>query len=156
MRYFLYLAVAIMNVMNAIQYPSRKGVLTGSIMAGVVLFMIGEMMLLPFHDKPIVYVLLALPIGLMAWTWFGTSYKIDGTHLYFTSGPFRGKIAITDITQLTCGETMWAGYRPALARKGIVVRYRRWSEIYISPKDQEAFVAALVERNPNITIVTKK
>lgn len=142
--------------MNAIQYPSKKGVLTGSIMAGVVLFMIGEMVLLPFHDKPIAYVLMALPIGLIAWTWFGTFYRIDATHLYFTSGPFRGKIAVADITQLTCGETLWAGYRPALARKGIVVRYGRWNEIYISPRDQEAFVAELAERNPKIAIVVKK
>ncbi|MBT1687148.1 PH domain-containing protein [Dawidia soli] len=142
--------------MNALQYPSKKGVLTGSIMAGVVLFLIGGMVLLPFHDKPIAYVLMALPIGLIAWTWFGTSYTLDATHLYFTSGPFRGKIALTDITQLTCGETMWAGYRPALARKGIVVRYGRWNEIYISPRDQEAFVAELAERNPKIAIVVKK
>jgi hypothetical protein len=51
---------------------------------------------------------------------------------------------------------MWAGYRPALARKGIVVRYNRWDEIYISPRDQEAFVAGLVERNPGIAVVVKE
>ena len=142
--------------MNAIQYPSKKGTLTGSIMVVVLLFLIGEMLVLPFPEKPVVYVVFALPIGLMAWTWFGTSYSMDASHLYFASGPFRGKIALASITQLTCGETMWAGYRPALARRGIVVRYNRWDEIYISPQDQEAFVAALVERNPGIAVVVKK
>jgi hypothetical protein len=131
-------------------------VLTGGIMAGVVLFMIGEMVLLPFQEKPIVDVIFALSIGMIAWMWFGTSYRIAAGHLYFASGPFRGKIAIADITHVTCGETMWAGYRPALARKGIVVRYNRWDEIYISPKDQAAFVAALVERNSGIVVVVKK
>jgi hypothetical protein len=142
--------------MNAIQYPSKKGVLTGSILVGVVLFMLGEMVLLPFREKPMAYVLLAVPIALIAWMWFGTSYRIDATHLHFASGPLRGKIALTAITQLTCGETMWAGYRPALARKGIVVRYNRWDEIYVSPKEQEAFVAELVARNPKIAVVIKK
>jgi hypothetical protein len=141
--------------MNAIQYPSKKGVLTGCIMAGVVLFMIGEMVLLPFQEKPVVYVIFALSIGMIAWMWFGTSYRIDASHLYYASGPFRGKIAIADITHLTCGETMWAGYRPALARKGIVVRYNRWDEIYISPQGQETFVAELVALNPKIVVVKK-
>jgi hypothetical protein len=142
--------------MNAIQYPSKKGVLTGSIMAGVVLLMIGEMVLLPFHKNPVAYVIFAAVVGMIAWMWFGTSYKLDGSHLYFASGPFRGKIALTDIVQVTCGETLWAGYRPALARNGIVVRYSRWSEIYISPYDQEAFVAELVARNPRIAVIIKK
>lgn len=141
--------------MDAIHYPSKKDALTGSIIAGVVLFMIGEMVLLPFHENPIAYIVMALPIALMAWTWFDTGYRIDASHLYFACGPFRGKIALANITLLTCGETMWAGYRPALARKGIVVRYNRWDEIYISPKDQEAFVAGLVERNPKIAVVKK-
>ncbi|MCD9015997.1 PH domain-containing protein [Parachryseolinea silvisoli] len=141
--------------MNAMQYPSRKGVLTGSIMAGVVLFMIGEMLLIPALQKPSVYAIFCLPIALMAWTWFGTSYRIDASHLHFASGPFRGKIALADITQVTCGETMWAGYRPALARKGIVVRYKRWNEIYISPQKQETFVTELVTLNPKIVVVKK-
>lgn len=152
---FCILFLLLCSVMNAIQYPSKKGVLTGCILAGVVLFMVGEMVLLPFHEKPLAYVIFALAIGMIAWMWFGTSYRIDGSHLYFASGPFRGKIALANITQVTCGETMWAGYRPALARKGIVVRYNRWDEIYISPKDQEAFVAELVARNPKIVVVQK-
>lgn len=141
--------------MNAMQYPSKKGVLIGSIMAGVVLFMIGEMLLIPALQKPSVYAIFCLPVALMAWTWFGTSYRIDASHLHFVSGPFRGKIALADITQVTCGETMWAGYRPALARKGIVVRYKRWNEIYISPQKQETFVAELVALNPEIVVVKK-
>jgi hypothetical protein len=141
--------------MNAMQYPSKKGVLIGSIMAGVVLFMIGEMLLIPALQKPSVYAIFCLPIALMAWTWFGTWYRIDASHLHFASGPFRGKIALADITQVTCGETMWAGYRPALARKGIVVQYKRWNEIYISPEEQETFVAELVALNPKIVVVKK-
>ncbi|MBT1706623.1 PH domain-containing protein [Fulvivirgaceae bacterium PWU5] len=111
--------------MKAMQYPSKKGVLTGSIMAIVLLLLVGEMLVLPFHENPIAYAVLALPVGLMAWTWFGTSYRIDAGHLYFASGPFRGKIALASITQVTCGETIWVGYRPASAGKGIVVRYNR-------------------------------
>jgi hypothetical protein len=141
--------------MTALQYPSKKGTLTGSIMAGVVLFMVGAMVMLPFQEKPFAYVIFALSIGMIAWMWFGTSYRINASHLHFASGPFRGKIAVTDITHVTYGETMWAGYRPALARKGIVVRYNRWDEIYISPQDQETFVAALVAHNPKIVVVKK-
>ncbi|MBK1441536.1 PH domain-containing protein [Parapedobacter sp. ISTM3] len=100
-------------------------------------------------------IILGFVIGLMFWLWFDTRYSIDEAFVYFRSGPIRGKIRVTAIREVVIGETMWSGLRPALARRGVVVKYKRYDEIYFSPDSNEAFVSALLEVNPEITVATK-
>jgi len=40
--------------------------------------------------------------------------------------------------------TMWSGFRPATARKGIIVKYNKYDEIYFSPDSNESFIQALL------------
>ncbi len=49
-------------------------------------------------------------------------------------------ITITDIRSLNINKTLWTGLKLALARKGIIIKYNKYDEIYISPKDKDTFI----------------
>lgn len=99
--------------------------------------------------------LLALFTALLIWIWFGTYYYVKETQLYMRFGPFRGKMDITDIHTLLCDTTMWSGFRPALARNGIIIKYNSYDQVYISPDSNTEFVRMLSELNPNINVIRK-
>ena len=84
---------------------------------------------------------------------FNTHYNLSKEHgLIYQSGPFKGKINIDRITKVEKGKTLWVGLKPATARKGLIIKYDLYSEIYISPKTNESFIEKLLELNPNIII----
>jgi len=66
---------------------------------------------------------------------------------------FRGKIAIDAIREVEKGATMWSGLRPALARKGIVVKYNKYDEIYFSPDTNDTFIQALLDIKGDILVI---
>lgn len=80
-------------------------------------------------------------------------YTIDSQYMSYRSGIFRGKIAVHKIHKIEVGKTLWVGFKPAAARKGLIVYYNRYEEIYISPDDNEDFVHELLQYNPDINIV---
>jgi len=99
---------------------------------------------------------MSVTIGFIGWMWFGTHYTIDHSFVYYRSGPFRGKIAVSSIREVVIGETMWSGFRPATARRGLILKYNRYDEIYFSPDSNVAFVGALQKVNPEIRITEVK
>jgi hypothetical protein len=97
---------------------------------------------------------LLLLSAFLLWLYFGTSYEINATEVSYKSGPLRGTIKISDITDITKGKTQWSGLKPATARRGLVIRYNQYDEIYISPETNDTFVNKLLELNPDIRITT--
>ncbi|MGV6944661.1 PH domain-containing protein [Sphingobacterium kyonggiense] len=95
----------------------------------------------------------ALLISMLLIIMYTTSYKIDGEILRYRSFFLFGKVSISDIRQLEVGKTMYVGIKPATAKHGIIVRYNRYDEIYISPENNQEVVQALLEINPNIEVV---
>ncbi len=91
-------------------------------------------------------------IALLMWVRFGTYYVIKDSQLFYRSGPIRGLIDIQSVHTLIKNKTLWVGTKPALARKGIILKYNKYDDIYISPKDKEQFIAELLKRNNNIQI----
>ncbi len=92
-------------------------------------------------------------IGLLFWMYFGTNYELSKENEFiYRSGPFNGKIEIEKITEIVKGKTLWVGFRPATARNGLIVKYDKFEEIYISPKTNESFVEKILEFNKNIKI----
>lgn len=90
---------------------------------------------------------------LIFWLFFGTNYKLtkqDG--LIYKCGPLKGQIKIEDITQITKGKTLWVGLKPATSRNGLIIKYNKYDEIYISPKTNETFIKKILELNSNIKI----
>lgn len=72
--------------------------------------------------------------------------------LVYRSGPFQGRIAIDHIREIIVNCTSYSGIRPALARNGLLIKFKKYDEIYISPDNNENFLEAIQVLNPNIKI----
>ena len=97
--------------------------------------------------------LLVVIAGFMIWIYRKTSYEITAQELKYQFGPLVGKIKIDRIHTLEVNKTLWAGTnKPATALKGIVVKYNKYDEIYMSPSTNETFVEELLKVNPNIQV----
>ena len=80
-----------------------------------------------------------------------TDYTIKRDKLIIRCGVlFRMALPISKIKEIAHKSTILSS--PALSAKRIGLRYDRRNWVYISPKDQEAFIEDLKAINPDITI----
>jgi hypothetical protein len=89
---------------------------------------------------------------LLFWIFFGTRYELDKKEIKYFCGPFKGKILISDIKEIKKNTTKWVGRKPATARKGLVIKYKKSNEIYISPDINDAFIKEILKLKANIKI----
>lgn len=94
----------------------------------------------------------ALIIVLLLWIYFGTKYELTDTELIYRSGPLKGRIRIDEIREIVKERTLYIGFKPATAGKGLIIKFRKYDEIYISPNTNELFIGEIIKRNPNISI----
>lgn len=99
-----------------------------------------------------IFIPLGLITVLLLWIYFGTHYQLTKTELIYRSGPLKGKIRLDEIREIVTGKTLYAGMKPATASKGLIIRYGKYDEIYISPMTNESFVKEILKRNPQILI----
>ena len=140
------------------KFDSKKDILFSIIILGLNAFLIGIAMVV-ILDKEMekvdywALILIVAAVGLMFWLYFGTNYELTKKNgLTYRSGPFYGKISVYRITEIIKGKTLWVGFRPATSRKGLIVKYDKFNEIYISPKTNEFFIEKILELNEEITI----
>lgn len=98
-------------------------------------------------------VLCTLSSILLLWIWFGTYYKIEGEYFFYRSGPIAGKVPIAKIRKIEIDTTKWVGLKPALATNGMVLHHDGFNEIYISPKNQEAFLEKMCSINEQLLVM---
>jgi len=103
-------------------------------------------------DEYWVLPLVIIIVGFILWFYYGTHYELNKDGFIYRCGPINGKISPDRIKEIVKGKTLWMGFRPATARKGLIVKYDQYGEIYISPKTNEAFITQLLEINGNIKI----
>ncbi len=101
-------------------------------------------------------ILMLIVAVLLLWLNFGTEYELNKTELNYKSGPIRGKIEIENIKEIIIGKNLWTGLKPATARNGLIIKYNKYDEIYISPQTNETFVNKILEFNKKIKITTPK
>ena len=81
------------------------------------------------------YWILALVLAtiiFLLWIYFGTRYNVSNKEgLTYRSGPIHGKIKADRIKEIVRGKTLWSGLKPALSRKGLIIRYDTYNEIYV-------------------------
>ncbi|MNJ88899.1 hypothetical protein D3C87_64570 [compost metagenome] len=90
--------------------------------------------------------------ALFLWIYFGTHYIVTETELIYRSGPLRGRIQIDQIREIVKEKTLYTGLKPATASKGLIVRFGKYDEIYISPDSNESFITEILERNSQVII----
>jgi len=106
-----------------------------------------------FRENPFPLLILYLPLSILLWIYFDTYYIIDGQKLKYHSAFIKGEIEINTIKKIVKGKTVWVGIKPALASKGLIIKFKKFDEIYISPISNEMMISDLIEINPNINII---
>jgi len=132
---------------------NRKGfinyLLIGSVLLPIVIFFLDKN---TFTEKPFILLPLLSPLILIFWIYFDTFYKIENNKLIYRSGFLRGEIEILSIKEIMKGKTMWSGMKPALARKGLIIKFNKYDEIYIAPENNNEMMADLLKVNSGIKI----
>ena len=100
----------------------------------------------------IVYIIMILTIGFLLWIYFRTEYELTKTELKYKSGPINGEIIIDEITEIIKNKTLWSGLKPATSRNGLIIKYKKFEEIYISPETNDIFINKILEINRSIKI----
>tara|TARA_R110002051_G_scaffold64139_1_gene116743 strand:+ start:24800 stop:25240 length:441 start_codon:yes stop_codon:yes gene_type:complete len=140
------------------KFDSKKDILFSIIILGINASLIGITVVGILNgemenDEYWVLILIMAVVGLLFWLYFGTNYELSKVNgLIYRSGPFNGKISVDRITEIIKGKTLWVGFRPATSRKGLIVKYDKYNEIYISPKTNETFVNKILELNSGIKV----
>lgn len=139
------------------KFKSQKDILFSTIIIGTSLFLLGITLYGIFigEMEPYEYWTLPLVLGVVVflfWMYFGTNYELSPSGLIYRCGPMKGKIGYERIREIVKGHTLWVGFRPATARKGLIIKYDRYNEIYISPKTNEIFIDKILELKSDVNI----
>ncbi len=141
------------------KFKSRKDILFQVFTFGFSGLFIGLILFRIFSSGEVNYefvwtdVLILLTVGLLLWLNFGTEYELSQTELKYKSGPIQGKIEIERIKEIIKGKSMWCGLKPATARNGLIIKYDKYEEIYISPETNDTFIEKILELNKDIKII---
>ncbi len=96
-------------------------------------------------------VFVGLAVALMFDMLYHTDYTIGDGKLYIRCGVlFRMTLPVSRIEEITHKSTILSS--PALSARRIGLRYGRRNWVYISPGDQEDFIAELRAINPEIKV----
>jgi hypothetical protein len=142
------------------KFKSEKDILLQLLAFGFIGFFIGFVLFRILYNGIENYnfmlndILILSVAGFLAWLGLGTKYELTQTELKYKSGPIIGKIEIDDIKEIIIGKTLWSGLKPATARNGLIIKYKK--HIYISPKTNESFVKKILELNNKIKITDEK
>lgn len=94
-------------------------------------------------------IFLSLLFILVLHLFFKTRYIIEDDQLKIKAGLFSYKpIEIASIKEISNSRSLIASPAPSFDR--IEIKYGSYDEVYLSPKNKTAFVAALIEINPSI------
>lgn len=139
------------------KFQSRKDLLFSIVILGSCAILIGACVVAFAKgnikaDEYWLIPILLLVAFLLLWLFFGTNYELTPQKFIYKSGPIKGSINLDRIKEVVVGQTLWVGYRPATARKGLIVKYDSFNEIYITPKTNETFIKKLLELKSDIKI----
>jgi hypothetical protein len=143
------------------KFKSRKDILFQVIGLGLMVFFIGYVLLRMFANGYENYtfmwndILMLAVAGFLMWLGLGTNYQLTQSELKYKSGPIRGEIQIHEIHEIIKGKTLWSGLKPATARHGLIIKYKKYHEIYISPQTNDSFVKKILALNSAIKITSE-
>ncbi|MEK6482457.1 PH domain-containing protein [Catalinimonas sp. 4WD22] len=140
-------------------FSSRKDTLFSSVILGTCLLLLACMgyyhinTAAGFFKLFWVDLLILGVVVLLFWIYFGTRYELNAQAFQYKSGPLRGTIPLEQIREVVRDTTLWVGfYKPATARKGLIIKFNQYDEIYISPENNDIFINKLLELKSDIRI----
>ena len=139
-----------MKTYKAKKNPLIHLMLIASLALAVVLFFFGQNTI---KEKPCIRLPVLTPFLLLLWAYLDTFYAIENQEFKYRSAFLRGSIKISDIREIHIGKTKWVGTKPALAQKGLIIKYNQYDEIYIAPKRNDELISDLLKINPGIKLI---
>ena len=145
--------------MTSIKFKSTKDVLFQALILGIVggcISLIVSVGLATGLDKSsyVTISLLLLVSAFLLWSYYGTYYELTQKQIKYNCGPIKGKIENKEVRGDVKGKTLWVGLNPATDRKGLIIKYGKFDEIYISPQTNDEFINRLLELNDAIKITS--
>ncbi|MBP2077778.1 PH domain-containing protein [Oceanobacillus polygoni] len=131
-------------------FPSKKDKWLTIVIWGIALLGF----LTPLIKAQLMAALIMLFLGLfLLWFWFKTGYKIEGEKIKIYYGPIRQTIKINEIEVIIKSKAPLTA--PALSMDRIQIRCGKYDIFSISPVDQDQFIKAITEINPDISLDTR-
>ncbi len=81
-----------------------------------------------------------------------TDYTFTEDSLKCRSWIFKKNIKYNEIIKIEPGTAFYAGWKLATARNGIIITYKDYKDVYISPERQGEFISLLLEKNVSIPV----
>ncbi|CAM4301830.1 PH domain-containing protein [Flavobacterium terrigena] len=99
-----------------------------------------------------IYVFIILLFTILFYT---TYYEIREDFLIVSLFFYKTKIKTSEIRSIKYSNSIIKTnlYKPGFDHKGIEIRYHKYDDIFISPKNRDQFIAQLQKINPNIEII---
>lgn len=94
-----------------------------------------------------------LAMGLLFYLLLKTTYyTLNEKELICHTMGFKKRIQYEQIRKIAPQKGIYVGLKINTSWKGLVITYDKWSEILISPADEEKFIAELNLRCPNLVV----
>ena len=131
------------------KYNSAKGKVIPIVM---LILLIGLIPMIINGAWPGVIIFLIME-GFFIWIWFETFYVIKDGLLFYKSAFMKGSLSISLIHEVAKHNGVYAGLvKPGLSMKGLVIKYNRYDDMYISPEKADEFIIELQKINPDIKV----
>ena len=101
-------------------------------------------------DVMVLLAVVACTLILPLWLLLGTSYTLTADELLIRSGPFRWRIALGDVHEVSPSRS-WIS-SPALSLDRLRIRYGAGRSILVSPREKQRFIDSLRERRPSVLV----
>ena len=140
------------------KFKSRIDLFFGTILFCLTLVLIFPLIMTYIYNKEItnqfIYTFLihTLILVFVFWIYFGTNYELTKEKFIYKCGPIRRAIDINRINKIIKDKTLWVGVKVATSRKGLIIKYDKHKEVYISPRTNKSFIDKMLEINNQIII----
>ena len=139
------------------KFKSRKDLFMIFLVYGINLLTIGFCLFLYFEEgfsngNIVAFILLpALVVFLFGLLY--THYELSNGYFKYSTGfIINGKIEINRIREIVKGKTLRVGFKPATATKGLIIKYDKYEELYISPDTNDSFIEEILKIKSDIVI----
>ena len=143
-------AVASNNVKT---FATSRNIYVTATLWSVIAMIIIVAFVAPQEDGNYFSFLIIIPILVaLIWSLLDTRYIFHAEFFEYRSGPIRGKIKYGRIRRVQVDDSFFKSttLKPGLGRKGLLIYFDKFEEIFVSPADREAFIAELRKRVPTL------
>lgn len=105
-----------------------------------------------YQGQMIALLILGSLTAILFYVWFFTYYFIKEDQLKYKASFFSGSLDIHTIKSIKRSEYILSGNRPAMGFEGLLIYYGNNKKIFISPANEESFLAALQSINSKLTV----